>query len=208
MLVRRATVTGWGRRATRSDPAAFRKPGDAETGLPGRFSDLLLHALRRGMATVIPAVLVSLLFNVFVAQAMTIRGPSMVPSLTYAQQVLVEKITYRFGGSPSRGDVVVVDRPDESVLLVKRVVALAGETVAVQGGRVYVDGELLAERWATLQGGMDYPATRVPLDHIFVLGDNRRVSRDSRFFGAVPVRQISGRVRFSIWPFEWFGQIP
>lgn len=136
MLVRRATVTGWGRRATRSDPVALRKPGDAEVGFPGRFKVLLLHALRRGMVTVLPAVLVSLFLNVFVAQAMTARWPSMVPTLTFDQRVLVEKITYSFGGSPSRGDAVVVDRPDEGELLVKRVVAVAGETVAVQGGRV------------------------------------------------------------------------
>ena len=207
MLVRKATVTGWRRGATRTATAAIRRSRRVGLSWPSGARCLLTLTSRKLVTTALPAAIVAVLFNVFVAQAMTVDGPSMVPNLTYDQRVVVEKVIYRFGGSPSRGDVVVVDMPAERELLVKRVVAVAGETVAVQGGQVYVDGEPLAESWAALQGGMNYASTRVPPDHLFVLGDNRVESRDSRFFGPVPMGHIAGRVRFSIWPLERFGQI-
>jgi len=138
---------------------------------------------------------------------MVIQGPSMRPNLTYNQRVIVEKITYSFIHDPRRGDVVIIDMPGEKVLLVKRAVALPGETVAVQNGQVYLDGQPLEEPWAIRQGGPDYPPTRVPPHHVFVLGDNRKDSRDSRCFGPVPVDRIAGRVRFIFWPLNRIGQI-
>ncbi|GAF83799.1 unnamed protein product, partial [marine sediment metagenome] len=109
--------------------------------------------------------------------------------------------------SPRRGDVVIIDMPGEKESLVKRAVALPGETVAVQDGQVFINGQPLEEPWVTHQGGMDYPPTRVPPHHVFVLGDNRKESRDSRFFGAVPVGQVGGWVRFTVWPLDRIGRI-
>ena len=163
---------------------------------------LLLRALWEMASTVLPAVFIALFVNVYVAQATVIDGPSMQPNLYYDHQVMVEKITYRFIHGPRRGDVVTFDLPDEDGPLIKRVVALAGETVEVQGGRVFINGELLKEEWTTHQGGPDYPATAVPPLHFFVLGDNRSVSRDSRYFGPVSVDQITGRAWFVYWPPE------
>ena len=82
---------------------------------------LLARALK-GTRTALPAALASLLLNVFVAQAMTVQGPSMNPNLAYDQRVVVDKVTYHLAHSPRRGEVVVVDLPGESELLVKRVV--------------------------------------------------------------------------------------
>ncbi len=179
----------------------------AVSDLASRARRFLLRALRKGVRTALPTILVSLFINVFVAQAMTVRGPSMKPNLNYNQRVMVEKITYCFIHGPRRGDVVIIDMPGEKELLVKRVVALPGETVAVQDGQVFINGQPLEEPWATRHGGKDYPPTRVPSQHVFVLGDNREESRDSRFFGPVPVDQIGGRVRFIVWPFDRIGQI-
>ena len=159
------------------------------------------------MRTATPAALVALLINIFVAQAMVVQGPSMKPNLSYDQRVIVEKVTYRFTHGPRRGDVVVIDIPEEEKLLVKRAVALPGETIAVQNGQVFINGQPLEEPWAIRQGGMDYPPTLVPPRHIFVLGDNRLVSRDSRFFGPVPVDHISGQIRFVIWPLDQIGRL-
>jgi len=175
--------------------------------LGGLVTSILRRALRKGMRTALPAVLVSLLINVFVAQAMVVQGPSMKPNLTYNQRVIVEKITYYFTHGPRRGDVVIVDMPGEEELLVKRAVALPGETVAVWDGQVFIDGQPLEEPWAIRRGGLDYPLTRVPPQHIFVLGDNREESRDSRFFGPVPVGRIGGRVRLIVWPPDRIGRI-
>jgi signal peptidase I len=163
----------------------------------GRF---LLGALKETAGTVLPAVLIALFVNVFVAQAMVVHGPSMQPNLHYDQRVMVEKVTYRLMHGPRRGDVVVIDVPREDEPLIKRIVALPGETVEVRGGRVFVDGRLQEEPWTTRQGGPDYPPTVMPPLHVFVLGDNRGSSRDSRSFGPVSVDQIVGRAWFIYWP--------
>ena len=79
---------------------------------------------------------------------------------------------------------------------------LSGKTVAVQGGRVLIDGQLLEEPWTTRPGGPSYPATVVPAMHVFVLGDNRGSSRDSRSFGPVALEQVIGRAWFVYWPLD------
>lgn len=163
----------------------------------GRF---LLRALREIVSTVVPAVFIALAINVFVAQATTVDGPSMQPNLYYHQRVMVEKITYRFIHGPRRGDVVTFDLPGEATPLIKRVVALPGETVEVRGGQVLIDGQLLEEPWTTQLGGPNYPPTLVPPLHVFVLGDNRPSSRDSRAFGPVHVDQVIGQALFIYWP--------
>jgi len=183
------------------------KPEQAEPSLSSRAKRFLLRALRKGTSTAFPAALIALFINVFVAQAMVVQGPSMNPNLTYNQRVIVEKITYNFVHSPRRGDVVIISIPGEDKLLVKRAVALSGETVAVYNGQVFINGKPLEEPWATRQGGPDYPSTLVPPRHIFVLGDNREESRDSRFFGPVSMDQISGQVRFIIWPLDRIGRM-
>ncbi len=180
---------------------------DAARWKPGKARPNPVRALREGLRTALLAALVSLFINIFVAQAMVIQGPSMKPSLAYNQRVIVEKITYSFIHGPRRGDVVIIDMPGEKDLLVKRAVALPGETVAVRNGQVYLNGQPLEESWAIRQGGPDYPPTRVPPHHVFVLGDNRKDSRDSRCFGPVPVDQITGQVRFVFWPLDQIRQI-
>ena len=160
----------------------------------------LLRALWDIVSTIVPAVLIALLVNVFVVQAMTIDGPSMQPNLYYDQHVMIEKITYRFVHGPRRGDVVTFDLPGEEIPLIKRVVALPGETVEVRDGQVFIDGELLEEPWITQLGGPGYSSTVVPPLHVFVLGDNRPSSRDSRYFGPVSLEQIIGRALFVYWP--------
>ena len=154
------------------------------------------------VSTVVPAVIIALFINVFVAQAMVVQGPSMQPNLNYDQRVMVEKITYRFFHGPRRGDIVIVDVPGEDEPLIKRVVALSGETVEVRSGQVWINGELLEEDWATHRGGPNYPSTAVPPLHVFVLGDNRGSSRDSRSFGAVSVDRLVGRAWLLYWPLD------
>lgn len=162
----------------------------------------LLRALWDVVSTVIPAIVIALFINVFVAQAMVVQGPSMQPNLYYNQRVMVEKVTYRFVHGPHRGDVVIVETPGEEEPLIKRVVALSGETVEVQGGQVFINGQLLEEPWMTQQGGPNYPSTLVPPLHVFVLGDNRGSSRDSRSFGPVSVDQLIGRAWLIYWPLD------
>jgi signal peptidase I len=176
------------------------EPGEGKHGPSPGIGRFLLRALWNVASTVLPAVFIALFVNVFVAQAWVVEGPSMQPNLHYDQRVMVEKVTYRFVHGPRRGDIVIIDVPGEEEPLIKRVVALPGETVQVHGGQVSVDGEPLVEPWVTRRGGLDYPSTLVPPLHVFVLGDNRGSSRDSRSFGPVSIDQLVGRALFVYWP--------
>jgi signal peptidase I len=165
-----------------------------------RLMALARQGLREILTTVLPALLLALLVNVFVGEAVAIQdGPSMQPNLYRGDRMIAEKITYRFR-PPSRGEVVIVDQPGDEVTLVKRVVAVAGETVEVRGGHTFINGQPIDEPWVREFGGPGYGPERVPEDQIFILGDNRAVSRDSRAIGPVPVDWVRGRVVLVYWP--------
>ena len=167
----------------------------------------LLRALREMAETVIPAIVIALVINLFLAQATQVLGQSMEPNLHTAQRVVVEKVTYRFFHGPRRGDIVVIDMPEQSEMLIKRVVALPGETVEVRRGKVYIAGEEINEPWPVNLGGSSYGPHTIPPLHVFVLGDNRGASNDSRSFGPIPIEHVVGRAWFSYWPKEHIGFI-
>ncbi|MFQ6101913.1 MAG: signal peptidase I [Anaerolineae bacterium] len=155
--------------------------------------------------TIIPAVAIALVINIFLAQATQVLGQSMEPNLHSAQRVVVEKVTYRFFHGPRRGDIVVIDLPGQTELLIKRVVGLPGETIEVRGGEVYVEGERLEEPWMVKPGGGNYGPQIIPPLHVFVMGDNRGASNDSRNFGPVHIDDVVGHAWFSYWPPEYVG---
>lgn len=165
----------------------------------------LLQALREIAETVIPAVIIALVINLFLAQATQVLGQSMEPTLHSTQRVVVEKVTYRFFHGPRRGDIVVISLPEQSEMLIKRVVGLPGETIEVRGGQVYIDSGLLDESWTLNPGGGSYGPRDIPPLHVFVMGDNRGASNDSRNFGPVAIEHIVGHAWFSYWPLEYVG---
>jgi signal peptidase I len=166
-----------------------------------------IQAVRALIETVIPALVIAIGINLFLAQATQVQGQSMEPNLHTAQRLVVEKITYHFHG-PRRGDIVVIDLPEAGPeLLIKRVIALPGETISSQGGQVYVNGELLEEPYVTNPGGRDIAEKTIPPLHVFVMGDNRQFSNDSRSFGPVPIDSVIGRAWFSYWPLELLGPV-
>jgi signal peptidase I len=166
-----------------------------------------LQAIRALMETVVPALLIAIGINLFLAQATQVQGQSMEPNLHTAQRLVVEKVTYRFHG-PRRGDIVVIDLPEAGPeLLIKRVIGLPGETISSQGGQVFINGEPLEEPYVTNPGGRDVPEQVVPPLHVFAMGDNRQYSNDSRNFGPVPIEDIIGKAWFSYWPLELLGLV-
>jgi len=166
-----------------------------------------LQAIRALLETIIPALLIAIGINLFLAQATQVQGQSMEPNLHTAQRLVVEKITYRFHG-PRRGDIVVIDLPEAgSDLLIKRVIGLPGETISSKDGQVFINGEPLAEPYVLNPGGRDIAEQTIPPLHVFVMGDNRRFSNDSRNFGPVPIDQVIGHAWFSYWPLEQWGPI-
>ena len=164
--------------------------------------------VREVLATIVPAVLIALLINLFLAQATIVQGQSMEPTLRSSERLVVEKLTYRLWHGPRRGDVVVLRTPRAGQeMLIKRVVALPGEIIESRAGRLMIDGNLLEETWATLPGGGSVPRTTVPPLSVFVMGDNRGASNDSRSFGSVPLEDIIGRAWFSYWPPDKIGTV-
>ncbi|MGD8996764.1 MAG: signal peptidase I [Anaerolineae bacterium] len=183
--------------STRAEAVVGEEPGGSSSGYGAL--GWLLQGVREIGETVIPAVVIALFINLFLAQATQVLGQSMEPTLHSSQRVVIEKVSYRLHG-PRRGDIVVIDSSDQSEMLIKRVVGLPGETVEVKNGRVSVNGELLEEPWTVKQGGGHFGPQTVPPLHVFVLGDNRGASNDSRNFGAVPIDDIVGQAWISYWP--------
>ncbi len=138
----------------------------------------------------------------FVLEAFQVPSESNVPTLEIGDRFIANKFVYRFW-EPERGDIVVftsVEGGEED--LVKRVVALPGEEVSVENGVLRVNGEVQDEPFLN-QGLPDrgtYGPAIVPEGEVFVMGDNRSNSRDSRFFGPVPVENIEGEAFVSFWP--------
>ena len=166
----------------------------------------IVRFVRELLETILPALLIALLINVFVGQATRVEGQSMEPNLHSEQRLVVEKLSYRFHG-PQRFDIVVLKMPNQGEeLLIKRVIGLPGETVEIRDGQVYVDGNLLAEPFTdqSTHPGRNSKVTVPPL-HIYVMGDNRDRSNDSRSFGPVPIDNLIGRAWLSYWPVEQIG---
>lgn len=157
--------------------------------------------LRELFETLLPAVAVVLAINLFLAQPRVVHGQSMEPSLEEDQRLIVDLVTYRLR-SPERGEIIVLDLPerDSGPPLIKRVIGLPGDTVEIKGGAVYVNGEPLMEPYLDQVTAGAMPPQLVPEAHVFVLGDNRGCSNDSRYFGMVPYEDIIGLARLRYWP--------
>ena len=175
----------------------------------------LLYLAREVLETIVPAVLIALLINLFLAQATRVYGQSMEPNLHTNQRLIVEKLTYNrffrqhFGlVGPQRGDVVVIKLNSQgNELLIKRIIGLPGDVVEIRDSQVFVNGHPLNEPYlAGFTPGYYGPIVVSPL-HVFVLGDNRNFSNDSRNFGTVPLEDVVGRAWFSYWPVEEIGFI-
>ena len=192
-----------------NDPLSLVEPEEPtpapQPGLGLRF----IRFLREALETILPALLIALLINVFIGQATRVEGQSMEPNLHTNQRLVVEKVSYRFHG-PERFDIVVLKAPGQGdELLIKRVIALPGERVDIHNGQVYINGQKLDDPYAQgeTRPGRHGSLTVPPL-HVYVLGDNRNHSNDSRSFGPVPIDNIVGHAWFSYWPPEEVGVLP
>ena len=159
--------------------------------------DLLLE-------TIAPAFVIALLITCFVGEKTVVLGHSMEPNLHQDEQLIIDKLSYRFH-FPERGDIVVVDVPDSEIPLIKRVIGLPGETLEIKGNRVYVNGQLLSEPYLSDIAQNRYGPIDIPPDHVFVMGDNRNASRDSRMIGPVRISQIIAKAWVRVWPVEDIG---
>ncbi len=174
---------------------------------------------------VVVALAVAVVIKTFLVQAFFIPSASMRDTLLEGDRVMVNKLSYRFG-EPERGDVIVFDSPlvphdeGESVVsavirnigealgvstpdtaLIKRVIAIGGETIEIRDSQVYIDEIAISEPYLRPGSAMDdFGPVTVPMGEVFVMGDNRNQSEDSRRFGTVPVNDIIGRAFVRVWP--------
>ncbi len=157
------------------------------------------------------ALLVALVIKAVLLQAFVIPSRSMEPTLLIGDRVLVFRPSYRIA-DVDRGDVVVFERPEQlrrggdDADLIKRVVGLPGETVEGRDGAVYVNDARLAEPW--LPTGVvtrNFAPVTVPAGHLWVMGDNRDNSQDSRVFGTLDQNRVIGEAFVRWWPASRFG---
>jgi signal peptidase I len=185
----------------------------------------VLSFFRELPGLILVALLLALLLKTFLIQAFYIPSESMVPTLEINDRVLVNKLVYDFG-EPQRFDVIVFEdptapEPDRGVFgaighwlteglgfaaaqeqdFIKRVIALPGEEIQLRDGQVFINGERL-EQPANVRADTDtYGPQTVPPGHVFVMGDNRAQSSDSRRnFGPIPYDKIVGKAFLLLWP--------
>jgi len=155
------------------------------------------------MREIIETIALTLLIFItirFVIQSYHVDGMSMEPTLNSNEYVLVNKAVYLLQ-QPERGDVIVFHNPkDPSVDFIKRVIGIPGDTIQVYGTRIAVNGVTLKEPYISSSATPVTNTWKVPLDKYFVLGDNRPVSDDSRYWGCVPKDFIVGKAVAIYWP--------
>jgi signal peptidase I len=170
-------------------------------------------SLLRELAEVV-VLAVILYFGIsFAVQTVHVEGLSMFATLDDNDYLIADKIAYRLH-APQRGDIIILRPPtDDSKDFIKRVIALPGERLLIQGGVVFINGHkldepYLPEAWTSQANwAVDTGGTVIPPNQYFVMGDNRNRSQDSRTFGPIGRDRIDGRAWFRIWPLNNFGNI-
>ena len=185
----------------------------------GKSEGTTLGSVLEFFVIVAVAVVVTVLIRMFVCEPFIIPSSSMVETLQVGDRVLGEKVSFRLR-EPAAGDIVTFDDPEQpGTILIKRVIATAGQTVELRDGSVWVDGRQLDEPYtegkpsyplsghgSNLDADVSYPYT-VPDGCVWVMGDNRTNSLDARYFGAIPVSSITSRAAVVFWPPEDIGSL-
>lgn len=151
-----------------------------------------------------------LLFNIFF-QLATVNGHSMDNSLSNDQLLLEYDFAYKFGANPQYKDIVIIDVKDESDevdYIIKRVIGVPGDTIAIKDNKVYRNENLLHEGYIKeeMENNEDMEIT-VGKDEVWVMGDNRNNSLDSRYYGTFEIEKIHGKIVASLNPFKWTGNL-
>ncbi|MPL60390.1 Signal peptidase IB [bioreactor metagenome] len=160
--------------------------------------------------SILIAVILAFFIRYFIVELYMVDGPSMRPTLLNGERLVVNKFVYRFK-SPEKGEVIVFRYPrDPSRDFIKRVIAVPGDTVEIKDGRVFVNGQLLKETYILEKTRGSYPLATIPEGHIFVMGDNRNNSEDSRFrdVGFVSYDLVKGKAIAVFWPLDHIKSLP
>jgi signal peptidase I len=163
--------------------------------------------LRSLASLVLQLAILGVLIAAFFIRFWQVSGPSMSPHVSSGEFVVINTLAYRFH-TPARGDIVTF-RHDGATpeLYIKRVIGLPGDRIRIDRGVVYVNGTRLTEPYVEHSDDRSVPEITVPPDNVYVLGDNRAVSEDSRAFGPVPDGALTGKALAGIWPLPSVGAL-
>jgi len=162
--------------------------------------------LRELLETIVLSLVIFLLIRL-VIQNYRIESHSMQPNFFEGEFILVNKLAFKLG-EPTRGEVIVFHNPGNvEEDYIKRVIGLPGDVVEIRDQTIYINGQELAEPYPTNPFRDSFGPEIVPIDHLFVMGDNRGNSSDSRRIGPIPEELIVGQAWLRVWPFDRWGII-
>lgn len=169
---------------------------------------MLKELIELGKSMII-AIIAAFLIITFVFETVSVDGHSMDPTLNHKDRLIVEKVSYYFR-APKPGDIVVIKYPaDPKEKFIKRVVAVGGDKVRIENNKLYVNDVPKDEPYILEKTMNDFNQITVPQNTVFVMGDNRNNSRDSRYpdVGCVDYKMVVGRAALRIYPFSRFGRL-
>lgn len=160
------------------------------------------------------AVIIGLLIVTFVAQMTVVKGPSMLPTLQENNRLLIEKISPKIGAL-HRGDIITLYVPEMleggKETIIKRVIGLENDKIEIKDGKVYVNDKPLQEDYIngneTGDMGGNYSSVTVKKGQVYVMGDNRGNSLDSRIKGPIDLKKVTGKVLVRVYPFNEIGRV-
>ncbi len=146
-------------------------------------------------------VVVVVLIRTFIITPVRVDGDSMKNTLKNGDILLLYKL-----GSINRLDIIVLDEEKDNEKIIKRVIGLPGETVAIKKGKIYINDKVIDDEYAYGETS-DYDKVTLEDDEYFILGDNRLISKDSRYFGPIKENEIKGKIVFRLFPFTKIGTV-
>lgn len=157
-------------------------------------------ATRELVETLIFALILAFLIRTFVFESYQVQGTSMLNTLHNGDRVLVNKLAFDYG-KPQTGEIIVFRSPQNpSQDWIKRVIGVPGDTVSVKNNVIYINGKRFPEPFLSYRQSENVAPTVVPKGYLWVEGDNRPVSDDSRSFGLLPMKNVKGRALLIWWP--------
>ncbi len=163
---------------------------------------------REFVETLAIALVLAFLIRAFVFESFRVDGRSMQPTLFTNERVLVNKLAFDLG-KPKTGEIIVFQSPlIPSEDWIKRVIGVPGDTVSIRHNTVYINGKVYPEPFLKYRQSSNYGPVKVPPGHLFVLGDNRPISEDSRYFGMLAESRVRGQAFVIWWPLNSLRWLP
>lgn len=160
-----------------------------------------LMKIVRELVPYICIIILIIIVRIYIITPVRVDGASMNKTLEDGDILLLYKMA-----KIDRYDIVVLDEEYDNEIIIKRIIGLPGETVEIKSGQIYINGEVIEDEYA-YGDTSDYERVTLKDDEYFILGDNRLISKDSRYFGPIKKDDLLGEVVLRIWPFSGFGTV-